>query len=69
MGSDEPAKLGTLLKYWVEHNQEHSQEIKDWADKARAMGKSEVAADMLQASGAMDQASERLSQALKRLEG
>ena len=68
MGSDERAKLKTLLKYWIEHNQEHSQEFKEWADKARVLGEVEVAEEILQAAQAMEKASGLLSQSLRRLE-
>ncbi len=68
MGSDERAKLRTLLNYWVEHNQEHSHEFKEWADKAKAFGQVEVAEEILQAAQAMDRASGLLLQSLKRLE-
>ena len=68
MVSDERAKLRTLLNYWVEHNREHSEEFKEWADKAKAMGEVEVAGEMLQAVQEMDKASSLLSQSLKRLE-
>ncbi len=68
MGSEERAKLRTLLNYWVEHNREHSQEFREWADKAKAFGEVEVADEMLQASKEMDKASGLLSQSLKRLE-
>ena len=68
MSSDERNKLRTLLNYWVEHNREHSQEFREWADKAKALGEVEVAGEMLQASRAMDKASGLLSQSLKRLE-
>ena len=68
MGSEERAKLRTLLNYWVEHNREHSQEFREWADKAKAFGELEVADEMLQAVQEMDKASGLLSQSLKRLE-
>jgi len=68
MGSDERAKLRALLNYWVEHNQEHSQEFKDWVDKARALGEKEVADELLLASQEMDKVSEILSKTLKRLQ-
>ena len=68
MVSDERAKLRTLLNYWVEHNREHSEEFKEWADKAKAMGEVEVAGEILQAVQEMDKASGLLSQSLKRLE-
>jgi len=68
MGSDERARLKTLLNYWVEHNREHGLEFKEWADKARALGEVEIAEEILQAAQAMDRASGLLSQSLKRLE-
>jgi nickel/cobalt exporter len=68
MSSEERAKLGALLNYWVEHNEEHSQEFREWADKAKAFGEIEIADEMLQAAQEMDKASKLLSQSLKRLE-
>ena len=68
MGSDEREKLRTLLHYWIEHNQEHSSEFKEWADKARVWGDDEIAEEILQAAQGMDRTSELLSQSLKRLE-
>ena len=66
-GSDK-AKIKTLLNYWVEHNKEHSQEIIEWAEKARALGEDEVCEQMLEAVQEMDKANEQLAQALKKLE-
>ena len=69
MGSEERSKLKVLLNYWVEHNQEHSQEFREWADKARAFGEVEIADELLQAAQEMDKASKLLSQSMERLEG
>jgi len=69
MGNDEKAKLRTMLNYWIEHNKEHSQEFREWADRAKAFGEAEAGEEMLQAAKEMDKASEILSQALRRLEG
>jgi nickel/cobalt exporter len=68
MVSDERAKLRALLNYWIEHNREHSDEFKEWADKARVLGEVEIAEEILQAAQEMDKASGLLSQSLKRLE-
>ena len=68
MVSDERAKLRTLLNYLIEHNQEHSQEVRDWAEKAAALGEARAAREMRQASQAMDKSVALLSQSLKRLE-
>jgi len=69
VGSEERSKLRVLLNYWVEHNREHSQEFREWADKAKAFGEVEIADEMLLAAQEMDKASKLLSQSLKRLEG
>jgi hypothetical protein len=68
MVSDERAKLRTFINYLIEHNREHSQEVREWADKAEAMGEAKAAGEMLQASQAMDKSVEHLSQSLRRLE-
>ena len=67
MSNDERAKLRTLLNYWIEHNKEHGQEFREWADKAKGFGEAEASEEMLQAAQEMDKASESLSQALRRL--
>ena len=68
MSSDERAKLRVILSHWVEHNREHSQEFSKWAVKAKALGEAEVGEEMLRAAQAMDESSDFLTQALKRLE-
>ena len=68
MGSDDRDKLKVLLNYWIEHNREHSQEVRDWSGKARVLGEGKVAEEMLRAAKEMDKSSGLLSQALKRLE-
>jgi len=68
MGNDERAKLKTMLNYWIDHNKEHSQEFREWAEKAKAFGGVEACEKMLQAAQEMDKASESLSQAFSGLE-
>ena len=68
MGNDERAKLKTLLTYWIDHNKEHSQEFREWAEKAKEFGEAEASEEMLQAVQEMDKASKFLSQTLSRLE-
>jgi len=67
MGNDERAKLRTILNYWVEHNKEHSQEFREWANKAKTLGEAEVSEEILAAAQEMDKASKFLSQSLRRL--
>ena len=67
MSNDERAKLKTMLSYWIEHNKEHSQEFREWADKAKRLGETEASEDILQAAQKMDKTNEFLSRALTRL--
>ena len=67
MADNERDKLKTLLDYWIAHNEEHSQEFREWAEKARASGDAEIAEEILQAAQAMDKAGNLLSQLLERL--
>jgi len=68
MGSDERNKLRTLLNYWIEHNKEHGQEFREWADKAKAFGEVVAGEEMIQATKEMEKASRLLFRALRRLE-
>ena len=67
MATDEITKLKTLLCYWIEHNHEHGQEFREWADREAVPG--DVGEDLRQAAGEMDKASQLLSQAREKLEG
>jgi nickel/cobalt exporter len=68
MSGDDKDRLRALLGYWIEHNREHGEEFREWAEKARAMGEAEVAGEILEAVRAMDKAGELLAESLKRLE-
>jgi len=68
MTNDNRNKLKTLLVYWIEHNEEHSQEFKEWAGRAKEFGAPETAEALLQATLEMDKASVLLSRALATLE-
>jgi rubrerythrin len=69
MVKNEKAKLKTLLKYWIAHNQDHSAEFKEWAEKAGNMGEAEVAADIKHAVTQMDKATALFTHSLKKLSG
>jgi len=49
MGKDTKENLKALLKYWIAHNQDHSKEFREWAEKAKAMGDDDVANEIQQA--------------------
>jgi 2-succinyl-5-enolpyruvyl-6-hydroxy-3-cyclohexene-1-carboxylate synthase len=56
------SKLSSLLSYWLEHNQEHGAEFREWADKIAAAQK-DVAGQLRQAADKMAEADEYLKQA------
>jgi hypothetical protein len=67
LATDDMAKLKTLLGYWIEHNREHGQEFREWADKAAVPD--DIGEDLRQAAEEMDRASQLLSEAQEKLEG
>ena len=60
--NDTKSKLNSLLPYWLEHNQEHGAEFREWADKIAADQK-EVAEQLRQAADKMAEADEYLKKA------
>jgi rubrerythrin len=69
MVNTEREKLKTLLKYWIAHNQDHSEEFREWAKKASAMGESEIATAINQAVTEMDKATALFAKSLQKLNG
>ena len=63
---DVEEKLNILLDYWIEHNSEHEQEFRDWADKA-ASSSTEVAQQLQKAATKMAAASDELMKAKQAL--
>lgn len=61
-------KLRTLVDYWIEHNQEHEEETRQWAEKASALDV-EVARVLRAAADDLAQAVDRLKQARQALQG
>ena len=59
-------KLNKLLEYWIEHNKEHGEEFREWADKAGSV-KSGVSQLLQDAAGRMDEATDCLEKAKKAL--
>ncbi len=57
------SKLAHLLEHWVEHNQSHSKSFRDWAEKVKEAGYTELAEDILQADLKMTECSDLLSKA------
>ena len=68
MGNNDREKLKIILHYWIKHNEEHSHEFREWADKIAKLGDVEAAGKLEQAAQEMDKASQSLSDALSSLE-
>ncbi|MDH4269194.1 MAG: hypothetical protein OEV52_02680 [Dehalococcoidia bacterium] len=63
---DVQEKLKILLDYWIEHNSEHEQEFRDWADKV-APSSVEVAQQLQKAATRMAAVSDELMKAKRAL--
>jgi rubrerythrin len=63
---DVQEKLKTLLDYWIEHNSEHEQEFRDWADKVTSSS-TEVAQQLQKAATKMAAVSDELMKAKQAL--
>ena len=63
----EMRELDGLLDYTIRHNEEHAKELKDLAEKARALGKSLVVEEIKKGVEQLIQANQSLENALKRL--
>lgn len=63
---DVQEKLQVLLDYWIEHNSEHEQEFRDWADKVVSLS-TEVAQQLREAATKMAAASNELMKAKQAL--
>ncbi len=67
MENGEREKIKILLKHWIEHNKEHSQQFREWAEKAKGIGEPQTCEDILEAAQEMDKASDALLRALRAL--
>lgn len=61
---NEEEKLRVLIPHWIEHNEEHANEFRRWAEIA-----SRTAPDLLAAAEAMQQVNQTLAVALEKLGG
>jgi len=61
---DEVEKLRVLFPHWFQHNAEHADEFRRWAEEAGV-----ARADLLAAADALEAANDHLRAALERLGG
>jgi len=59
--------LNILLVHWVNHNESHEEGFREWADKAREMGKEETANNIEQAIDYLKKSNEMLLEAKKNM--
>ena len=62
-------KLIRLLEHWIRHNQEHAQTYSDWAEKAAADSKGEVAILLKEAVSLSMDLQRKFEQALTKMRG
>lgn len=67
MAKTDMEKLRILIDHWIEHNEEHADEFKKWAERARAAGNEAVYDDILKAIGKLRDVNENLRAALKKI--
>ena len=60
-----PEKLVKLLDHWIQHNDHHVEDYRQWAGKARENGQSAVAALLDAAAELTDTISDRFREASK----
>ena len=61
---NEQEKLRVLIPHWIEHNEEHADEFRRWAEQA-----CEATADVLAAAEGMARINMSLTKALEKLGG
>ncbi|WGX75985.1 hypothetical protein QJS64_00360 [Paraclostridium bifermentans] len=59
--------LSILLVHWINHNESHEEGFREWAEKAREMGKEETAKNIEQAIDYLKKSNEMLLEAKKNM--
>lgn len=65
---DDREKLSIIIKHWIEHNESHIEEYRQWAKKAGEMNLAGVKARITAAMEAIIRSNSRLGEALKDLQ-
>lgn len=66
-GAKDLEKLRALLKHGVEHNKDHQEEVRKWANEADELGETEARKLLFEASEILNKASSTMSRALDKL--
>ena len=67
MSNEDREKLKHLLHHWAEHNEEHCEKYKEWAQKAKEFGDIKVHDTIMEAVRSTDKTNESLRAALDTL--
>lgn len=54
-------KLQVLLPHWIEHNAEHANELRTWAERIRLIGREDAAERLFAAAASLQSAGDHLS--------
>ncbi len=65
----EADKLTKIVEHWIRHNEEHAKSYRDWADRARDMGREEVYMILDEVATGTQAQSKNLEKALALLKG
>jgi len=65
--TDEMGRLKMLLTSWIEHNKQHSEKFRKWAEKTQNTESNPIYNSILRAAQEMGEANERLSHLLTEL--
>jgi thioredoxin-like negative regulator of GroEL len=66
--TSETGRLQVILSSWIEHNKQHSEELRRWEEKAKNTKGTAIYNSILEATREMEKVNERLSQLLIELE-
>lgn len=66
--ADDRERLKVLLPHWMEHNAEHAEEFRRWAERVRGVAGESAADRITAAAQAMEKANAELEAALASLE-
>lgn len=64
---DDREKMPIIIKHWIEHNESHIEEYRQWAGKAGEMGLDGIKARITKAMDDIIRSNSRLEEALKEL--
>jgi nickel/cobalt exporter len=67
MAKTDMEKLRILIDHWIEHNEEHADEFRKWAERAKSAGNEDIYDDILKAIEKLHDANENLRAALEKL--